>query len=138
MILGEGALRGELEALARELGIAERVILPGFDLDPWPYLASADLFVLSSDYEGFPLVLAEAMYAGLRLVSTDCPTGPAELTDNGRLGQLVPCGDAEGLARAIDTAWTLPHDPAGQRAQAMALAGPAQIARYSELLTGPR
>jgi glycosyltransferase involved in cell wall biosynthesis len=137
MILGEGALRGQLEGLARELGIADRIIMPGFDLDPWPYLASADVFVLSSDYEGFPLVLAEAMYAGLRLVSTDCPTGPAELTDNGRLGALVPCGDANALAAAIDKAWSAPHDPAAQRAQATAKAGPVQIARYAELLTGP-
>lgn len=137
MILGEGALRPELEALARELGIANRVIMPGFDLDPWPYFASADMFVLSSDYEGFPLVLAEAMHAGLRLVSTDCPTGPAELTENGRFGQLVPTGDAGALAAAIDAAWTAPHDPEAQRARAMAVAGPAQIARYAELLTGP-
>jgi glycosyltransferase involved in cell wall biosynthesis len=137
MILGEGALRGELEALAKDLGIAERVIMPGFDLDPWPYLASADVFALSSDYEGFPLVLAEAMYAGLRLVSTDCPTGPAELTANGKFGQLVPCRDAVALAAAIDAAWTQPHDPAAQRAQAVRLAGPAQIARYTQLLTHP-
>jgi glycosyltransferase involved in cell wall biosynthesis len=135
LILGEGPLRGELEALARELGVAERVILPGFDLDPWPYLASADIFALSSNYEGFPLVLAEAMYAGLRLVSTDCPSGPAELTDNGKFGQLVPCGDCAALAAAIDRAWDLPHDSAAQRMQAVALAGPVQIARYSELLT---
>lgn len=137
MILGEGALRGELESLAKELGVADRVIMPGFDLDPWPYFASADMFVLSSDYEGFPLVLAEAMYAGLRLVSTDCPTGPAELTENGHFGQLVPTGDVKALATAIDAAWTTPHDPAAQRARAMAVAGPAQIARYAELLTGP-
>ncbi len=136
MILGEGALRGGLEALAAELGIADRVVMPGFDLDPWPYLASADMFALSSDYEGFPLVLAEAMYAGLRLVSTDCLSGPAELTEQGRYGQLVPCNDAAALARALDAAWTLAHDPAAQRARAIAVAGPAQIARYAELLTG--
>ena len=135
MILGEGPLRGELEALAREHGIADRVIMPGFDVDPWPYLASADMFVLSSDYEGFPLVLAEAMYAGLRLVSTDCPSGPRELTDGGRFGQLVPCRDAEALAQAIDRSWDLPHDPQGQRQRAIATAGPTQIARYSDLLT---
>ena len=137
MILGQGDLRGALEAKARELGLAARVIMPGFDIDPWPYLASADMFALSSNYEGFPLVLAEAMYAGLRLVSTDCPTGPAELTDNGRFGRLVPPGDAATLAEGIDAAWTQPHDPAAQRARAIAVAGPAQIARYSELLLGP-
>ncbi len=137
MILGQGDLRDSLLVLAAELGIAGRVIMPGFDIDPWPYLASADMFVLSSDYEGFPLVLAEAMYAGLRLVSTDCPTGPAELTADGRFGQLVPMGDAEALAAGIDAAWTQPHDPEGQRARASAVAGPAQIARYRHLLTGP-
>lgn len=137
MILGQGDLRDSLQALAGELGIADRVIMPGFDIDPWPYLASADMFALSSDYEGFPLVLAEAMYAGLRLVATDCPTGPAELMAGGGFGQLVPMGDAGALAQGIDAAWTQPHDAEAQRARAIALAGPAQIARYSQLLTGP-
>lgn len=136
MIVGEGLLRGVLEAQAGELGVAGRVIMPGFDVDPWPYLASADLFVLSSDYEGFPLVLAEAMHAGLRIVSTDCLSGPAELTDHGRFGRLVPCGDAAALSDAMAAALGKPADPARQRARAAAMAGPGQIARYSELLVG--
>jgi len=93
MILGEGHLRSMLEGLAANLGVADRVLMPGFFVDPWPYLASANLFVLSSDYEGFPLVLAEAMHAGLKVVSTDCVSGPAEMLDGGRYGRLVPCGD---------------------------------------------
>lgn len=135
MILGQGPLRPGLEALAAELGIAGRVLFPGFTVDPWPYLASADLFVLSSDYEGFPLVLAEAMHAGLRVVSTDCVSGPAELLDGGRYGRLVPCGDADALARAIEQALAEPADPERMRARAIELAGPAMIARYTELLT---
>lgn len=135
MILGEGPLRPSLEELAAELGIAERVLFAGFTLDPWPYLASADLFVLSSDYEGFPLVLAEAMQAGLRVVSTDCVSGPAELLDGGCYGRLVPCGDADALARAIDLALAEPADPERMRSRAIEMAGPAMVARYSELLT---
>jgi glycosyltransferase involved in cell wall biosynthesis len=136
MIVGEGQMRPQLEALARELGIADRVAMPGFFLDPWPFLASADLFVLSSDYEGFPLVLAEAMRAGLRVVSTDCISGPAELTDNGRYGRLVPCGDPDALATAIAQTLAEPPQPQRQKKRAIAMAGPAQIARYCDLLTG--
>ena len=136
MIVGEGELRPQLDQLAGELGIAGRVTMPGFFLDPWPFLASADLFVLSSDYEGFPLVLAEAMRAGLRVVSTDCISGPAELTDHGKYGRLVPCGDAAALARAIELELAEPLQPERQRQRSLALAGPAQIARYSELVAG--
>ena len=135
MILGEGHLRADLERLAASLGIADRVFLPGFAVDPWPYLASANLFVLSSDYEGFPLVLAEAMHAGLKVVSTDCVSGPAEMLGDGRYGRLVPCGDADGLAAAIDAALIEPAEPKTMRDRAIAMAGPAMIARYSELLT---
>nr|WP_294073509.1 glycosyltransferase [Sphingomonas sp.] len=134
LMLGEGELRGPLEALAAELGIADRVIMPGFAVDPWPYLASADIFVLSSDYEGFPLVLAEAMHAGLKIVSTDCISGPGEMLDGGRYGRLVPCGDEDALARAIEAAFDEPPQPDRVRARAAEMAGPAMIERYSELL----
>ena len=135
MILGDGPLRGGLEQLAAELGIIDRVLFPGFAPDPWPYLASADLFVLSSDYEGFPLALAEAMYAGLRIVSTDCRSGPAEITDNGRFGRLVPCGDVQALGKAIDEALGEAPMPDAMRAQADRVAGAAMIERYVDLLT---
>lgn len=135
MILGEGPLRPRLEKLAVELGVSDRLVMPGFALDQWPYLASADLFVLSSDYEGFPLVLAEAMAAGLRVISTDCPSGPAELLENGKFGRLVPCRDPEALAGAIGEALNDPTQHERQKAQAMKMAGPSQIARYVELLT---
>lgn len=135
MILGEGPLRPNLRTLASELGIADRVLMPGFALDPWPYLASADLFVLSSDYEGFGLVIAEAMHAGLKIVSTDCRAGPGELLDGGRFGRLVPCGDADALAAAMDEALLEPSDSERLRKRAEELTGPATLARYAKLLT---
>jgi glycosyltransferase involved in cell wall biosynthesis len=135
MIVGEGPLRGALLEKARQLGVADRMIVAGFQLDPWPWLASADLFVLSSDYEGFPLVLAEAMAAGLKVVSTDCISGPAELTDHGRYGRLVPCRDPEALAAAMAAALDVTVDSGRMRRRARKMAGPTQIARYADLLT---
>jgi glycosyltransferase involved in cell wall biosynthesis len=136
MILGEGELRGELEALARELGVAEQVLLPGFTTDPWPYYASADLFALSSDYEGYPLVLIEALRSGLPIVSTDCESGPREILDGGRYGELVPVGDEAALAEAMKSALARPHDTAALRARAEALSGQATSDRYLELMLG--
>jgi glycosyltransferase involved in cell wall biosynthesis len=136
VILGEGSSRAELESLAAELGIDSRVSMPGFRVDPWPWLAAADLFVLSSNWEGLPLVLAEALHAGLPVVSTDCASGPAEMLDHGRYGQLVPCGDADALASAIEQALAKPRQSGRQRARALELAGPWTIERYLELLLG--
>lgn len=135
-ILGEGAERSTLEALSTELGVADRVSMPGFVIDPWPYLASADLFVLSSNYEGSPVALAEAMYAGLNIASTDCVSGPSDLLDGGRLGELAPCGDEAALAAATERALARKPDPKAMRARALEMAGPASIARYADLVLG--
>lgn len=136
LILGEGQLRSKLEKLAIELGVAERVLMPGFSVNPWPYLVSADVFVLSSDYEGFPVVLAEAMHVGLRVISTDCVSGPAEMLGNGRFGKLVPCGDISALAIAIDQTLVAPRNRDVIRRRAEDLTGPKVLSRYAELLTG--
>lgn len=136
MLLGDGPERARLSALAGTLGIWDRVVMPGFVVDPWPYLASAHLFVLSSNYEGSPVALAEAMAAGLRIVSTDCVSGPAELLDGGRFGRLIPCGDEPALAEAMAAAFAAPHDPAANRQRALAIAGPGAIARYVEVILG--
>ncbi|ABE59067.1 glycosyltransferase [Chromohalobacter israelensis] len=101
VILGEGELRATLEARIEELGIAEDVALPGFVDNPYPWMRQASLFVLSSAWEGFCNVLAEAMACGTPVVSTDCPSGSAEILENGKWGRLVPVGDASALARAI-------------------------------------
>ena len=135
MILGQGHLRGALERRAAELGIADRVIFPGFAVDPWPFYASADLFLLSSDYEGFAIVIAEALYAGLKVVSTDCPAGPREILDGGRFGTLVPVGDAAALAEAMARSLEEPGQPERQRRRAMEVSGPSTLSRYAELLT---
>jgi glycosyltransferase involved in cell wall biosynthesis len=101
MILGEGEERPRLEALAGELGVAEDVALPGFRDNAMAYMAGSALFVLSSAWEGLPTVLIEALAAGTRVVSSDCPSGPREILQEGRLGALVPVGDAAALTEAI-------------------------------------
>jgi glycosyltransferase involved in cell wall biosynthesis len=136
MILGDGPLRPQLEALARSMGVAEHVLMPGFRLDPWPLYSSADVFALSSDYEGYPLVLIEALRSGLPVVSTDCETGPREILEDGRYGRLVPVGDEAAFAEALEEALSKPVDNAAQVRRAEELSGPATSKRYLDLMLG--
>lgn len=101
VVLGEGPERSSLEEQARSLGIADKVSLPGFVHDIYRYYAFADGFVLASDWEGFGNVLVEAMACGCPVTSTDCPSGPREILDNGRFGILVPPGDPDAMAEGI-------------------------------------
>jgi glycosyltransferase involved in cell wall biosynthesis len=101
LILGEGEEREALTALAAELDVAADVALPGFQECAVAFMAHARLFVLSSVGEALPTVLIEALAAGTPVISTDCPSGPREILQDGRLGVLVPVGDAAALARAI-------------------------------------
>jgi tyrosine-protein phosphatase YwqE/glycosyltransferase involved in cell wall biosynthesis len=104
LILGEGEDRPALEALIDQSGLKETVELPGFVINPYPYMAQAHTFVLSSLWEGLPGALIEAMFCGTRLIATDCPSGPKEILQDGRYGLLVPVGDVEALGRAIASA----------------------------------
>lgn len=104
LILGEGEQRSALEALSRQLGLDSDVRLPGFEANPYRYMARASVFVLSSRWEGLPGVLIEALACGVRLVATDCPSGPREILSDGKYGQLVPVGDVAALAQAIEAA----------------------------------
>ena len=118
LILGEGDERPTLEALVHELGLEHAVELPGFAVDPAPYYARADLFVLSSTHEGFGNVIAEALDHGVPVVSTDCPSGPREILQDGKYGSLVPVGDAEALAQAMLASLQTTHNHAALKTRA--------------------
>jgi glycosyltransferase involved in cell wall biosynthesis len=119
LILGEGELREPLLAQAARLGVADDVSLPGFESNPFAVMRAARVFVLSSRFEGLPGVLIQAMTCGARVVSTDCPSGPREVLEDGRWGALVPVGDAAALGAAIEAALDDPSPPAvRERAEA--------------------
>jgi glycosyltransferase involved in cell wall biosynthesis len=101
VILGEGEERPALERLVQSLGLEDDVGLPGVVANPFAYMSRSALFVLSSAWEAFGNVLVEALACGCPVVSTDCPSGPREILQGGRLGKLVPVGDETALAEAI-------------------------------------
>jgi glycosyltransferase involved in cell wall biosynthesis len=103
VILGEGQERSRLEAMLKELGLSGDASLPGFVDNPYPYMKHAAVFVLSSRWEGFGIVVAEALALGSPVVATNCPSGPAEILGGGRWGQLVPVGATTEMARAVVT-----------------------------------
>jgi len=110
IILGEGAERQKLEQHASQLGMRSCLDMPGFQMNPYSFMTQADVFVLSSVREGLPTVLIEALACGTPVVSTNCPSGPAEILENGRFGALVPPGEPRALADAI--LQTMDHPPA--------------------------
>lgn len=100
-ILGEGPERAALEAQIRKLELTDCVRLAGFQKNPYQYMAAADVFVLSSLYEGFANVVAEAMACAAPVIATDCPYGPGEIIEDGISGMLVPPANADTLAQTI-------------------------------------
>lgn len=136
LILGEGAERPRLEALTRELGLDGDVSMPGFATNPYAHMRRSSVLALSSMWEGFGVVLVEAMACGCPVVSTDCPSGPSEILAGGRYGPLVPVGDEEALARAILRTLDAPPDPEQSRARAGDFSVDAAVDRYLEVLLG--
>jgi len=101
IILGEGSERNRLTAMLAEMGLEDNVSLAGFVGNPAAYMAHSAVFAMSSSWEGMPVALIEALALGIPVVSTDCPSGPSEVLDRGRYGELVPMDDSQALAEAI-------------------------------------
>lgn len=134
LILGEGRLRPELEKLIKQLGLEQKILMPGFTQDPYPYYLAADLFVLSSEYEGFGNVIVEAMECGLPIVSTDCQSGPREILEDGKYGKLVPVGDTNALASAMLTSLDEMPNPERQKERARYFSVEKAAISYLKLL----
>jgi glycosyltransferase involved in cell wall biosynthesis len=134
IILGEGALRSELEALAAHLGVARDVAMPGFVSNPYAYMSRARQFVLSSAWEGLGNVLVEALALGVPVASTDCPSGPREILRDGRFGPLVPVGDADALAEAMLKTLDHPLAPELLKSAARDYTAESSAGRYLEAM----
>lgn len=142
IVLGEGPMRDGLAEEAMRLGISERVDFIGFQANPYAYLRLASAFVLSSRYEGFANVVAEALACGIPVVSTDCPSGPSEILDNGAFGRLVPVGDSAAMASALADTLSAPVNREALRERGKAfsvrVAADAYDALFSRLLAKPK
>jgi glycosyltransferase involved in cell wall biosynthesis len=134
IILGEGELRATLEAQVKSLGLDDDVDLPGFDANPFRFMKRASVYVLSSDWEGLPTALIEAMACGTPVVATNCDGGPQEILLDGRLGPIVPKGDADALAKAILATLDAPGDRGGRIARAKDFSLARAVDRYLEVV----
>jgi glycosyltransferase involved in cell wall biosynthesis len=134
VILGEGPERRNLEQLARQLGVATEVDLPGFAANPYAFMARADVFALASRVEGLSNAIIEALACGCPVVSTDCPNGPDEVLQHGRYGRLVPVGDDAALADAISATLHAPPDAAALRQRAASFSVQRATDGYMQLL----
>lgn len=136
VLLGEGDETEFLHQLANELGIEERVDFPGFVDNPFKYIANANLFVLSSWYEGFGNVLIEAMATGCPVVSTDCPSGPNEILEGGTYGPLVPVKNPVALTRAMENTLQNPIDETLLHSRADDFSLETVVKKYETVLLG--
>lgn len=134
VILGEGRERGRLEALADELGVAAEVRLPGFESNPYRWMKRASVFALCSRREGSGAVLVEALACGTPAVAADCPTGPGDILQHGRVGPLVPIGDERALASAIERLLDQPPAPQELRAAVESFGARASARRYLQVM----
>lgn len=139
IILGEGPRREMLEELVGILGLTNDVRMPGFVHNPFQYMARCAAFVLSSRFEGLPGALIQAMACGAPVVSTNCPSGPAEIITDGVDGFLVPVGDADAIAARLTQLLT--DTSLRQRfsieahVSAQRFDGPTVLRRYEAVLT---
>lgn len=135
MVVGDGPEAGMAGKLATELRLGDLCKFLGYRVNPLPWIRHADLLVLCSDSEGFGLVLVEAMACGTQVVSTDCPDGPAEVLSEGRYGRLVPMGDAEALAAAMEASLRFPFAEENDlKGRAVEFGVDRAVAQYIEML----
>ena len=139
IILGTGRkadARAELRALAESVGIANDIDLPGHVENPFAYMSRAAVFILSSAWEGFGNVIVEALACGCPVVSTDCPSGPAEILADGKYGRLVSVGDDAALADAALQVLDEPRDRALLQTRAQEFSADKATRKYLELING--
>lgn len=134
VLLGDGPERESLTAYANATSVADDIDLPGFVDSVYPYMVHADVFALSSETEGFGMVLVEAMGCGCPVVSTDCHSGPAEILVDGEYGPLVPVGDSERLADALACTLDAPLDAETLRLRAREFSAERSVERYEHLI----
>lgn len=142
IILGEGSWRRRLEHMVRRLGLEAIVSMPGWISNPYAFMSRASVLVLSSKREGLGNVLIEAMACGCPCVSTNCPSGPSEILENGRFGPLVPVGSESALANAIERVLDFPPNQSTLQSRAKHFSLGAAINQYEriavELVRGQR
>lgn len=134
IVLGTGSLEHELKTLAAELGLEENIKWQGFVQNPFKWMARSDLFVMSSAWEGFGNVLIEAMACGTQVISTNCPSGPSEILEDGKWGTLVAVGDHTALAEAITHQLTTPVFK-NVRVRSAHFGSPIVLENYLEVLS---
>lgn len=134
IIIGRGSRREELERLADRLGVADAVSFPGYVDNPYGYMAGASVLAMSSVYEGLPTVLIEALACGCPVVSTDCPSGPREILENGHYGPLVTMGADAELASAVLATLSDPPRPETLVERARDFSPAAVLDRYESFI----
>ena len=134
VLLGEGPERTNLVEMAKRLGISRAVEFAGFRVNPFAYMSKASVCAVSSRYEGSPNVLIQAMACGTAVVSTDCPSGPREILEDGRWGGLVPVGDEDAMAAAIIDALDAPVHSEALMARANDFDAQSSINAYVDLI----
>lgn len=134
VIVGEGPDMHKIAARAKELGVLDLVDFPGFRSNPYPFMKNAGVFVMSSRYEGMPLVLVEALACGAPVVCTACCSGCLEVLEDGKWGRLVPVGDRRAMAGAILKALDQPVDSMALLARAQRFSARAIAQEYLEFL----